>query len=116
MAPEIKPRRSSRYHAKNMKAIITATAPTSYQLNSLSAFGMGFKANRNGSYSASKEFDSEEQAKKYLTKRAEKYNDEDPEGSEDRLNDMLADIQHGVLTLDAVTAYVEALEETDEDE
>lgn len=90
-----------------MSVIIKATAPTSYQLNSLTAFGMGYKKNMCGSFSASMQFDSEEEAKQYLRNRAEKYNNEDPCGTEERLNNMYSDIEHGALTLDAVTAYVE---------
>lgn len=96
-----------------MKTVIKATAPTVYQLNSLTAFGMGYKKNMSGSLSASKEFDSEEEAKDYLRSRADKYNDEDPNGSEERLADMYADIEHGCLTLDAVTARTEEMEENE---
>jgi len=97
-----------------MSVIIKATAPTSYQLNSLTAFGMGYKKNMGGSFSASMQFDSEEEAKQYLRNRAEKYNDEDPCGTEERLTYMYLDIEHGVLTLDAVTAYVEEVEADNE--
>jgi hypothetical protein len=97
-----------------MSVIIKATAPTSYQLNSLSSFGMGYKKNMGGSFSASMEFDSEEEAKQYLRNRAEKYNDENPCGTEERLNNMYSDIEHGALTLDAVTAYVEEVEAENE--
>lgn len=90
---------------------ITATAPTSYQYNSLSQFGMIIKKNCNGSFSSEQVFNSEEEAKEYLTKRADKYNDEDPCGSQERLADMYADIEHGSLTLDAVTAHFEEIEE-----
>lgn len=55
-------------------------------------------------------FDSEDEAKEYLTKRADKYNDEDPNGREERLVDMYADIQNGCLTIDAVTAHIEEVE------
>lgn len=81
---------------------ITATAPTTYQHNSLRAFGMDIKKHGNGSYSASMEFDTEEEAKAYLTKRADMYFE-----SESELDSAYADIEHGCLTLDAVTARVE---------
>ena len=97
-----------------MSVIIKATAPTSYQLNSLTAFGMGYKKNMGGSFSASMESDSKEEAKQYLRNRAEKYNDEDPCGTEERLTYMYSNIEHGVLTLDAVTAYVEEVEADNE--
>ena len=94
-----------------MKTIIKATAPTVHQLNSLTAFGMSYKKNMGGSFTATQEFDSEEEAKEYLKKRAEKYNDEDPNGSEEKLADMMSDIERGALTLDAVTGYIEEVEE-----
>jgi len=67
---------------------------------------MSIKANGNGSYSAQQEFDTFEEAKEYLRKRASIYNEIDPEGSEFRLNAMNNDIERGVLTLDAVMAYI----------
>ena len=100
--------------AKKMKAIIRASAPTTYQLNSLTAFGMGFSNSKSGGHSAEREFDSADEAKDYLRERAEIYNSEDPEGSEERLNDMYDDIERGSLTIDAVTAYIEEIEETED--
>ena len=82
-----------------MKTIITATAPTVYQLDALRHFGMGFNKNLNGSYSASMEFDSEEDAKDYLKGKAEQYNFDDPNGSEERLMIMYHDIEKGVIRL-----------------
>lgn len=89
-----------------MKTIIKATAPTSYQLNSLRAFNLDGKG-----MTRTMTFSSEEEAKEYLRSRADKYNDEDPNGTEERLADMYADIEHGCLTLDAVTARIEESEE-----
>ena len=98
-----------------MKHVIKATAPTAYQLTSLNAFGMGNNKTGNGSYWAEKEFETEQDAKAFLATRAELYNDEDPNGSEDRLNDMLNSIMNQkTLTLDAVTAYIEEVEEAEE--
>jgi hypothetical protein len=94
---------------------ITATAPTVYQLNSLRAFNLNQKANGNGSYTGEAHFETEEEAKTYLRARAEKYNSEDPCGTDDRLTDMYRDIESGVLRLDAVTAYVKEIEESEED-
>ena len=93
---------------------ITATAPTGYQLQSLRAFGMGVQKNASGSFSACQEFCGKEEAETYLRNRARAYNDEDPCGNDQRLEDMFNDIEHGVLTLDAVTAYIEEIEETEE--
>lgn len=90
-----------------MSYIITATAPTAYQLSSLNAFGMGYVKNGNGSFSASMRFESEEEAKSFLEKRAELYNDADPEGTDAKLAIILSDIKnYGTLRLDAVTAYL----------
>lgn len=89
---------------------ITATAPTTYQLNALSAFGMGYKKGSNGSYTAALDFETDEEAKAYLRQRAALYNDGDPAGSEDRLAEMYADIEHGALRLDGVSAYIEESE------
>ena len=94
-----------------MKTLIIATAPTAYQLNSLRAFNLNDKRNGNGSFTGSLEFGDEEKAKEYLRKRAEKYNDEDPCGTEERLADMMKDIEYGCLTLDAVTARIETIED-----
>ena len=98
-----------------MKFVIKATAPTSYQYNSLQAFGMGANKTGNGSYWAEKEFETEQDAKAFLATRAELYNDEDPNGSQDLLNDMLNSIMNQKrLALDAVTAYIEEVEEAEE--
>lgn len=89
-----------------MKIIITATAPTGYQLNSLAAFNLDGKG-----LTRTMEFDSQEEAATYLRNRARQYNDADPCGNDQRLEDMYADIEHGCLTLDAVTARIEEVEE-----
>lgn len=98
-----------------MTYTITATAPTVYQLNSLNAFGMGAKKNGNGSFSASMNFDSIEEAWAYLENRAHMYNDQDPEGTPEKLAEMLEDIDdRNFLRLDAVTAHIEEVEEETE--
>ena len=88
---------------------IVAVAPTVYQLNSLREFNLNHKPVGNGSYRGEELFYSKEDAMAYLQDRAYKYNNEHNE-SEEELNEMLADIQHGALTLDAVTAYIEEIE------
>lgn len=92
-----------------MKTRITATAPTVYQSRSLAAFGMSINPVKNldGSYTAEEEFESYEEAKKYLIQKAHGwYNSHDT--TEEELNEMLADIEiYGNLTLDAVTASIE---------
>jgi hypothetical protein len=89
---------------------ITATAPTSYQLQSLRAFGIGADKNGNGSFTGSMNFDNEGEAKDYLKKRASLYNESDPEGTEQRLAEMHDSIEkYGSLTLDAVTANIEGI-------
>jgi len=88
-----------------MKTIITATAPTRYQLRSLRAFGMPVTDQRNGSYTSRQEFDSKEEAIEYLTKRAENYFETDEE-----IEDAVEVIEkYGQLRLDAVTAYIETI-------
>ena len=87
---------------------ITATAPTVYQLNSLAAFNLYGKG-----LTRFQDFEDEDQAKEYLKCLADKYNDEDPCGSPARLRSMMADIRHGQLTLDAVTASIEDVEKED---
>lgn len=88
-----------------MKVIITATAPTSYQLNSLRAFGINYKENGNGSFTATQEFNSKPEAVAFLKNRAEMYFEDSRE-----LRDAKRDIRLGCLTLDAVTARIERLE------
>lgn len=91
-----------------MTYTINATAPISYQLQSLRAFGIGADKNGNGSFYGEKEFETEKEAKEYLKSRADMYNDEDPAGSDERLADMYNSIEkYGSLTLDAVTAHIE---------
>lgn len=58
-----------------------------------------------------KEFDNEEEAKQYLVSRADKYNDEYPCGTDERLEDMYADIERGSLRLDAVSAYIHVIQD-----
>lgn len=88
---------------------IEATAPTSYQLRSLRAFQLKENNNGNGSHTGILFFESEEEAKQYLMTKADKYNDEDPNGSFEKLSEMYGDIERGALTLDAVTAYISEL-------
>lgn len=90
-----------------MTYAITATAPTSYQINSLRAFNLDVKKNGNGSFTGELAFETKEEAEQYLIKRADIYNDQDPDGTEERLTEMYNDIkQNGSLTLDAVTARI----------
>lgn len=85
-----------------MKAIITATAPTAYQIQSLKAFKMGCNDNGNGSFSASKEFDSVEDAKNYLADLANDYYDGDEPA-------IARNLGPNSLRLDAVSATIEEL-------
>ena len=90
---------------------ITATAPTSYQLQSLRHFGMEIKKHLNGSYFSTQDFDTEKEAKEYLKTRAEMYFDGNSDNDEVNLIDALDSIEkRGVLTLDAVTADMEEVE------
>ena len=87
---------------------VIAIAPTSYQIQSLRAFGMEVKKNGNGSFAGKQIFDSEEEAKKYLVTRAEMYYDD----FEGQATEHLQGIESlGCLTIDAVTALIEEVEE-----
>lgn len=87
---------------------ISATAPTAYQLQSLRQFGMEVKKHGNGSYTATQDFDTEDEAKNYLKEKAERYFDGNSDNDEVDLIEALDSIEkHGVLTLDAVTAGIE---------
>ena len=90
---------------------ITATAPTSYQLQSLRHFGMEIKKHLHGSYFSTQDFDTEKEAKEYLKTRAEMYFDGNSDNDEVNLIDALDSIEkRGVLTLDAVTSGMEEVE------
>jgi hypothetical protein len=87
---------------------IVAVAPTIYQKSSLSSFNLDERVNGNGSFTGTKDFASEEEAKEYLIKRAEMYYDE----YEGQVEGHIEDIQkHGSLTLDAVTAKIVEIED-----
>lgn len=93
-----------------MKTVIKAMAPTSYQTQSLRAFGMDIKKHGNGSYSSTQEFPDVESAKEYLRHRAEVYTEKDCNMME--LQQMHDEIDNfGQLTLDAVTAHIEEVED-----
>ncbi len=90
-----------------MKTIITATAPTVYQLKSLSGFGIKTNQHMNGSFTFVQEFINKLDAEKYLLKRAYIYSNVH-DTTEDELNEMINTItNNGSLTLDAVTAHIE---------
>ena len=84
---------------------ITATAPTVYQFQSLIAFGMGYNKNADGSFTASREFETVEEASDYLRDRAEIYFEYERE-LENAIDDI---IKFGCLTLGSVTAQIEQI-------
>jgi hypothetical protein len=89
---------------------ITATAPTTYQLQSLRLFGLNVKSYANGSHFGEEFFNTEEEAKAFLIKRAEMYFE-----SENELNEAISDIEnYGSLRLDAVCGNIEEVEEEEE--
>jgi len=93
-----------------MKHKITATAPTSYQWKSLTLFGMKIKKLGNGSYTSTQEFETEEEAKEFLTHRAEAYAE-----TEEELTNYLQQVENtSTLQLDAVTAYIREIEEEED--
>lgn len=88
--------------------IIKAIAPTSYQLNSLRRFGLNVKSNGGGSHTGIETFDTEEEAKEFLTQRAEMYYDE----YEGQVDEHIEGIEaSGYLTIDAVTAKIIEVDE-----
>lgn len=79
---------------------VTAVAPTSYQFSSMLSFGMPYR-NQFGRFIAEQEFDTEEEAKEYLRKRAEIILEAE------EIAEAFHDIEmYGMLTLDAVTATI----------
>lgn len=87
---------------------LIATADTAYQLQSLRNFGMEVKSHLDGSYSAEKEFETEQKAKEFLIERAEIYFDME----EEKLIDAIDTINRfGSIRLDASTGRIVELEE-----
>ena len=84
-----------------MKATITATAPTVYQLKSLRNFGLEVTSHLDGSYTINQEFKTLKEAKNHLINRAEQYFDNDRE-----LRAAKKDIKKRYLQLDAVMASI----------
>jgi hypothetical protein len=88
-----------------MKTIITATAPTCYQLQSLHAFRLNDKKHAYDSgATGTKIFDTLMEARAHLRRCAELYAESD--GCEQELGRMYDDIDIGYLTIDAVTASI----------
>lgn len=86
---------------------LRATVPTAYQLRSLLKFRMGATRAGNGSYFAEQKFGSEDEAKDYLKGIACDYNSNDPDGTEERMEDMLRDIEDACcLVLDGAMCEV----------
>lgn len=95
---------------------LRATAPTNYQYQSLTHFGLPIQ-NYNGSLVAEKLFDTEEEAKQYLIERAEMYYDGNREGDEKNLEDAIERINlYGSLRLDAADSIIEEEEEEENEE
>jgi hypothetical protein len=87
---------------------VIATAPTTYQLNSVRQFGSPITSHRDGSHVFSQSFETEEMAKEYLKERAHLYYKD----TEEELNEAIDDIEmYGCLSIDAVTASIEEEEE-----
>jgi hypothetical protein len=86
-----------------MKATIKAVAPSVYQYNSVSFFGMPVRR-YGGSYVAEKEFDCEEEAIAYLHEVIDVYAERN--GTEEEIQAMREQADSGYLTFDAVTAEI----------
>lgn len=89
-----------------MKVFIEAIAPTSYQLSSIYSFGLPVKSHANGSYTIKEEFETKKAAQDYLRNRAENYFEVKRD-----LIDAKQEIQRGRLTMDAVTGYINKVNE-----
>jgi lipase chaperone LimK len=88
---------------------LSAEAPTTYQLQSVRAFGSPIKSNMNGSHTFEGIFDSEEKAKEYLIKRAEIYYEQN--GTDEELQEAINDInKYGSVRFDAVSGGIEEIE------
>ena len=93
-----------------MKTRVTATAQTSYQMNSLRSFNFDHTiAVGNRSCIGWSDFETKKEAIAYLRSRAEQYYEDRRE-----LREALQDVKVGVLTLDAVTAYCEPINKIEE--
>lgn len=91
-----------------MKYQVKSTVPTTYQLQSVRLFGSPIKSNMDGSHTFRSElFDTEQEAKDYLIKRAEMYFEND-----DELQEAISDInQYGSLSMDAASGGIYEVEE-----
>jgi hypothetical protein len=83
--------------------IIIAKAPTVYQLNSLRHFGLGFKENPKGGFTASGIFYTEQEAKDFLIQKAYEYYDA-YEGEADEHIDYIK--KSGSLSIDGAYADI----------
>ena len=84
---------------------IKAIAPTVYQLNSLTWFGIKIQKRTVGAFISEHIFDTEEDAKKYLVVRAINYYEKGK-----KLEDALKDIAAaGILEIDTVVARIEEI-------
>lgn len=93
-----------------MKYQVKATAPTSYQLQSVRLFGSPIKSNMDGSHTFKSEiFDTEQEAKDYLIQRAEMYfeNEDDLQEAIDEIN------EYGSLSMDAASGGVYEVEDNE---
>lgn len=91
-----------------MKYQVKATAPTTYQLQSVRLFGSPIKSNMDGSHTFKSEiFDTEQEAKDYLIERAELFFENDYQLQEaiDEIN------EYGSLSMDAASGGVYEVEE-----
>lgn len=89
-----------------MKVFIEAKAKTVYQLSSIKLFGLPVKSHTNGNYTIKEEFETKKAAQDYLRNRAENYFEVKRD-----LIDAKQEIQRGRLTMDAVTGYINKVNE-----
>lgn len=87
---------------------VTTSAPSGHYVNAITALGQGVRNGGGQLYGRQVILtETEEEAKQYLSKIAERLNDADPCGSDERLADMLTGISvSGMLRWDGATAEI----------
>lgn len=94
---------------------IIAKVPTHHTIGDLrSAFNMPTKQHGNGAFTASEEFETINEAKKYLIERLDRYRDHS-DMTDEKYNDQLENIENReYLRLSGITAHIEELEENED--
>jgi hypothetical protein len=91
-----------------MKAVIRGSVPTTYQLSSISAFGLNYKKQSNGRISVVEYFDTISEARKKLRQIAENLF---ANGSFENKKEMLENYTKDSLCYDAACIVVESVKD-----